>query len=149
MNHVQLFLLVMIFSICYVSRIAYLFKKNYIRNKFVFIELLLYEIIIHIFIIFFLEKLRYNVSSLHDVFYIYIYIFPFVNFIRQAEWWRRSCQAQEDRNHALLKRKKESIILYVSVRFEFFSSTVDPTIQQIQIILENRFANFSTKIQNK
>lgn len=62
---------------------------------------------------------------------------------------RRSCQAQEDRNHALLKRKKESIILYVSVRFEFFSSTVDPTIQQIQIILENRFANFSTKIQNK
>lgn len=62
---------------------------------------------------------------------------------------RRSCQAQEDRNHALLKQKKESIILYVSVRFEFFSSTVDPTIQQIQIILENRFANFSTKIQNK
>lgn len=62
---------------------------------------------------------------------------------------RRSCQAQEDRNHTLLKRKKESIILYVSVRFEFFSSTVDPTIQQIQIILENRFANFSTKIQNK
>lgn len=65
----------MIFSICYVSRIAYLFKKNYMRNKFVFIELLLYEIIIHIFIIFLLEKLKYNVSSLHDVFYIYIYIY--------------------------------------------------------------------------
>lgn len=42
--------------------IAYLFKKNYISNKFVFIKLLLYEIIIHTFIIFLLENLRYNVS---------------------------------------------------------------------------------------
>ena len=41
--------------------IVYLFKKNYISNKFVFIELL-YEIIIHTFIIFLLENLRYNVS---------------------------------------------------------------------------------------
>lgn len=76
---------IIIFSICYVSRIAYLFKKNYIRNKFVFIELLLYEIIIHTFIIFLLEKLRYNVSSLHDVFYIYIYFHLSISLGKQSD----------------------------------------------------------------
>lgn len=117
-NHVQLFLHYYIFNmLC----IAYLFKKNYISNKFVFIKLLLYEIIIHTFIIFLLENLRYNVSWLHDVFYIYIYFHLSISLGKQSDG--RSCQAQEvhgskPRSAKTIKRR-HNFIPFCEIRILF------------------------------